>query len=635
MNFLTRSFPSFRVDRSSVAERNGDEKQQQTYLDLVPSDALCYVVRSLSENPHSDFWLSFVDKKDARAVLEAGGELSVVSREMFKKIKDGDFGWYGNRDFELLVNEMTPYLEHIELVHDQLLRKINCEELVSLRTLVLDQWYIGIKLLERALKAVGGRLSELSIRGQTMKKRTVQAIAQCKSLQSLNLTYEGFKSTLEPIWKVVGNTLTKFEGHVPENELVHLKNYCIKLEMLHFHKLQYLVAVDQTGVVELLKALKCLKTFYISNDSGMSITTEESTATHISKLMEVCSLDVAVHCNLYAHPGEFPDYIRAIGPRFRVLTLPDVDFEMTSDLLPAFANVEELMLWGADENCADYEKMIESIFVEPLTSLQKLSIDFTRDSNVLLIIARSVAYLRELTCSFYRLKGDDFAQLFRANKHLRAIFLNLEVKSREAALSGILDFISTLQVCRNLIEVEIEVYIRNEDDDFDPEENSEDFDYDAEEIEDDFYSDDEENLDIFDMEIEENVDVLDSDSEYNLDIFDMDIEENVDVFDPDGEENVDAFGSETEGNVDIFDMEFEENVDVFDSESDYNMDGSDFNAEEIESDFESEDIEGTEDFDYPAKEFIKAVSKDIRDACVPLRNRSLSLSVNGLRFLPS
>lgn len=512
MNLLTRVLPWLRNDRSSVAERNVVQLRQQDYLDLIPTDALFHVVKNLSENPYSDRWMLFVDKKDARTVIKCGGELGAVSREMFKTIRAEYFGWHFKREFKLLVKEMAPYLEVIEL-NEQNHRKVNCEELVSLRKLIFDEWSIHIRVLERTLKAVGGNLLELEINGRTMKNRTVQAISQCKSLQSLSIIYGDFATTLEPVWKSVGRTLTKLEGNLPENELVHLQNYCVKLQKLHFHNLQDLVSVNLTGVIELLKALKYLQVFRIEDFYETS--SRRLTPDCIGRLMEVCSVDVSVECHfLNTHPAEFHDCVRSIGPRLRVLMLSSIDFgDFPSDLLPELANIEELSLSDADENSRDYVKMIESIFVEPLSSLQILSISLAHDLDLLPIIARSVPNLRELTCASHHLKVDDFAQLFHAAKHLRVIFLYFEVKSREAALSGILHFISTLKICRNLKDVEVQASIFNEDD-------------------------------YYDSEMEVN-------------------------------------------------------------SCDYDM------------------------------TFINADSKEIRDACVPLRNRSLSLSVNDVHFLPS
>lgn len=121
-------------------------------------------------------------------VLQVGGVLSVVSREMFKSIgmDEYSFGFEFSHESGLLASLMGPLLERMSLCESKL-RSLGPERLCSLLVLRFDEcvdakafWHFITKYVES--------LIELQISDRCMKERMFRAIAyNCKSLKVYHL----------------------------------------------------------------------------------------------------------------------------------------------------------------------------------------------------------------------------------------------------------------------------------------------------------------------------------------------------------------------------------------------------------------------------------------------------------------
>ncbi len=482
MKWLTRLLLRVRHNRASASTSGKKSEaiihdcpsgaQQTHFFDLVPVDALFLILRHFSKDPFSErCWVQSVDVDDVKTVLRLGGALGAASREMFKSLEHGlcSFdSWIEECMYAFMVRMMAPQLENMVL-YPLVGRKINCEQLCSLRVLSVVH---GVRAndLKRILIALGNSLEELDItNAHLVRRKMVQAIAwYCKSLKVFKTDVVEWHTSFEPIWQAVGDTLVEYSGHVPENELAHIAHHCTRLEKLDLMNIEELVLEDRNEVIDLLKALKALRVLNIvSNDfeRNRGLSTDQ-----LRMLLAACPPSVKIHGYIsLSHGIGVSNFIRGIGAHLQVLNLEYSLDTMPSELLPALVNIEELSLLPV-EGYSD--EMIESVFVEPLLHLQKLRILHMKSSNRLRMVARSVTNLREFECSFrtgfedhlegegmievWRVPvcGTDFIELLCANVHLRFVGVNFGI-TRQRVTNEITEFIPLLKVCDSLEYVEI------------------------------------------------------------------------------------------------------------------------------------------------------------------------------------
>ena len=182
-------------------------------------------------------------------------------------------------------------------------------------------------------------------------------------------------------------------------------------------------------------------------------------------LIAACPSNVKIHGDVsVSHEVGVSNFILGIGThlQYSLGTMP-------REILPALVNIEELLLYPV-EGYSD--EMIESIFVDPLPRLQKLTIMQMKSSKRLCIVARSATNLSEFVCSFgtgfedYQegegvvevrrvpVCGTDFIELLRRNVRLRFVGVNYGI-TREPVTNEITAFIPLLKVCGCLKHVYI------------------------------------------------------------------------------------------------------------------------------------------------------------------------------------
>ncbi len=419
------------------------------------------LLKFLSEQPQNVCWLESVHANDVRTVLLTGGALSAASRVLFKSFDLSDFRAEKSREYRKLANVMAPHIECL-LLREPEHRRLNFERLSSLRVLKFNHT-VGSSVMERIIAACGASLQELDVGTGWLRRKVIRSIGRhCKSLKVFCIGYAVYRATLEPIWRGVGNTLIELRGHILEKELVHITEHCTLLEKLCLVNLRELGFASDSLLIGLLRKLKALRVLFLDlYDFGeMPYFSVED----IRMLLDVCPPDIHVYSETMAeHNVDFLDFIRVIGVRFRKLRLTCEFKHVPSDILPAFANIEQLHLHPfAGDMPTEFRVMMESVFAEPMPNLCKLSIALD-NSEILPIVARSVSYLREFECLFSTRFGEEeripvvgahFTELLQANKRLTRISLNYD-HAEESLDNEIVDFIPCLRDCTELKVVTI------------------------------------------------------------------------------------------------------------------------------------------------------------------------------------
>ncbi len=445
----------------TVSDSQGSEPVSRTtnYFDTIPVELSRAVVKHLSEEPYSQNWLHSVNASDARTVLQVGGVLSVASRGLFKSLVSGEFKFRNWHEHTSLAITMAPHLTRLTIAQREH-RRINCEQLCSLRELRIS--FGAESLFERILNVCGGSLEKLDIIAYQSTKKIVEAIASnCKSLKSFHSGFTLYRASLEPLWSVVGNTLIELRGELSHGELMRIARHCTRLEkldLLNLHK--FAAATLQNIVTDYLASLKSLG--YLLLDLYYE-GTRHLDIDFLRAILHACPPNVWIDCTMGFNFGDSNiNNLRVVGPRLRKLVMDYESGTLPRDLLPALGNVQELLLVPYQTS----DEMIESIFVEPLPCLRKLSI-LVNNPTVLRSIARSVSSLREFVCSFsFRFNetsedriaanGSAITELLQANEHLRYI------KMTYWHAEHIVDFVRRLRVCRNLEHVAIGYRIQSE-----------------------------------------------------------------------------------------------------------------------------------------------------------------------------
>ncbi len=485
MKWLTRLLLRVRRNRASASAfykkheaiiRGSQSGAQQThFFDVIPTEVLLLVLKYLSKRPFSErFWVRSVDVDDVKTVFQLGGTLTAASRETFKSLELGlflDEPLSEESVYAFLVRIMAPQLESMVL-SAPVCRKINYEQLGSLRKLSVS-YNVRWKNLKRILVACGNALEELELHEEWwLKRKLVQTIAcHCKSLKVFKTNAE-FETTLEPIWEAVGNTLVEYSGCVPEHELAPIARHCTRLEKLDLTDIDELMMDSAEEVIDLLQALKALRVLNLTAhdyeyDGGLSID-------QLRRLVGACPPNVKIHGYVSVGPEmDVANFIRGVGTHLQVLKLDYSFGTVPSELLPGLQNLKELELTPVDGYS---DEMIQSVFVEPLPGLQKLSLSNMKASKMLGIVACAVTKLRELFCSFgseldeYEeaeaemdmevegrrapVNAADFLELLRANAQLRYVAVEFGTAG-EAWMKEITDFIPPLKVCGCLKHVKI------------------------------------------------------------------------------------------------------------------------------------------------------------------------------------
>ncbi len=230
-----------------------------------------------------------------------------------------------------------------------------------------------------------------------------------------------------------------------------------KLDLLNLHKFAW--ASFQNTVTDYLVALKSLRFLVLDLSSYFD---EDG----LRAILNVCPPNVWIDCRVCTHYQDYDiDSLHVIGPRLQKFELEYESGTLPRDFLPVLGNIQELILSSWDEAS---DEMIESIFVEPLPCLQKLSFFSVKNPKVLCSIAGYVSNLRELTGSFsfscsetdekqIVLNGSPISELQRANEHLHYIIITYWHTKH------IVDFIPRLRVCHSLEHVAIYYWPRSED----------------------------------------------------------------------------------------------------------------------------------------------------------------------------
>ncbi len=103
-------------------------------------------------------------------------------------------------------------------------------------------------------------MEELEVDFRWVKRKTVRAIASyCKLLKVFKTNFVDCRTSLEPIWLAVDNTLVEYCGDVHKNELARIARHCTRLEKLGLVSIQELVLEHRKEVLDLLQALKCFE----------------------------------------------------------------------------------------------------------------------------------------------------------------------------------------------------------------------------------------------------------------------------------------------------------------------------------------------------------------------------------------
>ncbi len=510
MERLTRLFPWRRQggpssnpscnENEAILSNYQSGAPQTHYFDGVSPEILFLVLRHLSKQPFSKYWMEWLEVKDVETVLRLGGPLSAASQEMFKSLEHEFFAfnsWVERPLYVVLGSLMAPGLESLVL-YPQVGEKISHKQLRSLRVLtvscnfrrkdlsrilnkhgeslgVLDfdihRPFDGIvynfeyrwRDLKRIQNAPEESLQEFGFHVKKLNRAVVRTIADnCKSLKVFTTNFHDYGASLEPIWKAASNTLVEFRGCVPKQELVHIARHCIRLQKLELTNIEDLILEAGKELVDLLRALKTLRILvlvlhYYHDEVYQGLSTDL-----IRMLVEACPPNVRIHGAVTtSHESGALNFMRGVSTHLHVFRLEYSFDTMPTDIGPVFGNVEDLVL-SPVEGYSD--KVIELVFVEPLPHLRRLFIGSVRNSKILHMVARSVHNLRELECLFglaleveeepVPVVGSDFADLLHTNVHLRYISVDFVV-ARELVTSVILDFIPLLKVCRFLEHVDI------------------------------------------------------------------------------------------------------------------------------------------------------------------------------------
>ncbi len=502
----TRLLPRSRHGRSSsnpsaketeaIPCSHQSDAHQTHFFNVASPEVLCHVLRHLSKQPYSRNWMEWFEMNDVETMLRLGGTLRAASREMFKPL-DREFfltdSLSEKRLYALLGSLMAPDLESMA-IYPQADQKINHEQLRSLRVLTVSCNF-RCEDLSRILHAHGETLAELyfdvnqpfigrvledhSLSWQDWEFRKfwgefdfevkglnadmVRAIAvNCKSLKVFRTNFLRYAASLEPIWEASGNSLVEFRGYVPEKELKHITRHCVRLEKLELANVESLMLASSMEFFDLLRAVKTLRVLFLFLHCCPGDLEDLLVIDELRMLVAAWPPNFRIHGFVTASfLTPLSNFVREVGAHLRSLKFHYSAVGMPSDIGPALRNVECLALHPIGGYS---DEMIESVFAEPLPNLQRLSLYRVRNSKVLRNIARSVRNLRELRCSFglktdvgkesESVLGSDFAELLRANVHLRYIAVDCEIP-KEQMTKVILDFILLLKGCRCLEHVDI------------------------------------------------------------------------------------------------------------------------------------------------------------------------------------
>ena len=413
--------------------------------------------------PHSDDWLSSVSAGDVRTVLQFGGILSIVSREVFKSLRFDDFLVANKKcGHRTLTSLMAPHLELLHLCEPDH-RRFNFENLSSLRVLKVG-YTVGPNVLGRILTAVGANLVELDITSCWMKRKTIRAIARyCQSLRVLKAGYSEYPGTLESIWSTIGSNLIELRVRASEKDFVGIARYCTRLEKLGLFKIHHLDFSSDGVVIDSLRALKRLRVLVL--DIFVFDELPYFSKDNVRTILDVCPSDVHVHLHMSLNQNlDCTGYFRLFGTRLRVLSLNTGFFTEEKDVVAALANIEELSLRPFNGYYwEEFSTVMEPILAAPMPNLRKLLISSVDNSNILPRLSRSVINLREFMCFFgsrfdreeqIHVKGSDFTELLRANKQLRRITIDYG-ENIVLVKDKIVDFIPRLKDCKYLKDVVI------------------------------------------------------------------------------------------------------------------------------------------------------------------------------------
>ncbi len=418
-------------------------------------DALYVVLKFLSSTPYCEDWLTTVSAEDVHTVLTLGGVLSTASREMFKSLDSDNISILNKHDFRALASVMAPHIECLHL-HDPEYRRFDFERLSRLRVLKVNH-NVNANLLEQVLIAVGEKLVELQIHTTCVKKRSIRDIARyCKSLKVFNSGYADYRVSSKPIWTALGGTLIELQGCFPQSDLVHIAHYCTRLEKVNLLDCTF---YNEGLVIDLLRALKTLRVLVIDFfDFGEP---DYYPVNNVRMLVDACSPNIKIHsyCDC-ENNSSFVDFVRIVGTRLSRLNVICQSVALPRDVLPALRNVEELSFDLLKMNPqVGYMSMLESVFVDPLPNLRKLTLRCVNTSRIFSVIARSASNIREFECGFQSIlgvddgqvhvNGADVTEFLQANEHLRSIVLCYR-GTEVSVIDGIIGLIPRLKVRRHL-----------------------------------------------------------------------------------------------------------------------------------------------------------------------------------------